>query len=269
VLKPTGLAGLLLIFFALPALSQSFSPDLSRIPFNSIHVEDGLSNEAVYCLLQDKRGFVWIGTFGGLDRYDGKEVVSYKPGGTEGFSLSATVVFALAEGKAGTVWAGTDGGGLNRLDPENGRVDIFRGLEGGPDGLGSDLVYALAAEREDPLDRDRRRGAGPEEGSGRKVRALYGGGERSSIECRTLPAHRYRRRLWVGTASGGLVVTEDPGSERPSSSRCFSAEPVSFPTVRALYEDSVGRIWIGTEGNGLFMSDGIYPPRRKFACLIA
>jgi signal transduction histidine kinase/ligand-binding sensor domain-containing protein len=255
-LKPTGLAGLLLIF-ALPALSQSFSPDLSRIPFYSIHVEDGLSNEAVYCLLQDKRGFVWIGTFGGLDRYDGKEVVSYKPGGTEGFSLSATVVFALAEGKAGTVWAGTDGGGLNRLDPENGRVDIFRGLEGGPDGLGSDLVYALAAER----DGDLWIGTG---GEGLALRKEADGRfAHFTVEAKDLPSNVVRSllidtggRLWVGTASGGLVVTEDPGSERPEFKPVLLRGAGSFPTVRALYEDSVGRIWIGTEGNGLFMSDG-------------
>jgi len=66
---------------------------------------------------------MWVGTFGGLDRYDGNDFVSFKPGGSAGTSISGSVVFALAEGKTGEIWIGTDGGGLNRLDPETGRID--------------------------------------------------------------------------------------------------------------------------------------------------
>jgi hypothetical protein len=39
--------------------------------FRHLQVENGLSNNAVICTLQDKRGFLWFGTKDGLDRYDG------------------------------------------------------------------------------------------------------------------------------------------------------------------------------------------------------
>ena len=245
----------LLLVFPLGAFCETAS-DLSRIPFYSIHVEDGLSSESVYCLLQDKRGVVWIGTFGGLNRYDGKDVVSYKPGGTEGFSLSASVVFALAEGSDGTVWAGTDGGGLNRLDPENGQVEIFRGLDHGPDGLGSDLVYALASES----DGDLWIGTGGEglvlrkEADGRFVHFTAAGEELPSNVVRALLIDG-TGRLWVGTASGGLVVSENPGNEHPTFKKVALNGAGIFPTVRSIYEDDRGRVWIGTEGNGLFVAD--------------
>jgi len=230
--------------------------DLSHVPFFTISVEDGLSNDSVYCLLQDQRGFVWVGTFGGLDRYDGKDVVSFKPGGVEGFSLSASVVFALAEGKGGAVWVGTDGGGLDRLNPETGRVEIFRGPKTGAEGLGSDLVYALTAEE----DGDLWIGTG---GNGLVLRKEKSGLFRHfSVETDDLPSNVVRAllldaegRLWVGTTNGGLSVSADPGTENTIFKMVALIGAGDSPTVRSLYEDTRGNVWIGTEGNGLFIAE--------------
>jgi signal transduction histidine kinase/ligand-binding sensor domain-containing protein len=248
-------AASLLLCLAAAAYAQN-SLDPSRIPFSSISTEEGLSNDSVYCLLQDSRGFVWVGTFGGLDRYDGKETVSFKPGGSAGFSLSASVVFALAEGAGGVVWAGTDGGGLNRIDPESGEVSAFRGNAAAEAGPGSDLVYALAAE----ADGDLWIGTG---GRGLAFRdERTGAFSHLSSASGKLPADVVRAllldrsgRLWAGTAGGGLVSSGGPAS--PDS----AFVPVSLPgapetaTVRSLHEDARGRIWIGTEGYGLYAAD--------------
>lgn len=256
---PPGRMTMRLLALSLAALLAAGLPadeaaSFSRMTFFPISVDEGLTNDSVYCLLQDRRGFVWVGTFGGLNRYDGKEVVSYKPGGPEGFSLSASVVFALAEGRDGTVWVGTDGGGLNLLDPENGRVEIFRGPNSGPGGLDSDLVYALAAE----ADGDLWIGTG---GNGLARRSGQTGKFRHyTAEEDRLPSNVVRAllldsagRLWVGTANGGVSVVADPDAEHP----VFRSVPLpgmpTPPTVRSLHEDSSGRIWIGVEGGGLFV----------------
>ena len=206
--------------------------------------------------MQDKRGFAWVGTFGGLDRYDGKSTVSFKPGGAEGFSLSASVVFALAEGHGGVVWVGTDGGGLNRLNPENGVIDVFRGPQGGSEGLGSDLVYALAANR----DGDLWIGTG---GNGLVSRKEKTGRFRHfTAEAEDLPSNVVRAllldgagRLWVGTANGGLSVSLDPEDERPKFSVVALPGAGASPTVRSIYDDGRGGVWVGTEG-GLFVVKG-------------
>lgn len=44
----------------------------------SLSVDDGLSQSMAYCILQDSRGFIWIGTQDGLNRYDGKTVKTYR-----------------------------------------------------------------------------------------------------------------------------------------------------------------------------------------------
>lgn len=243
-----------LLFCSVLSLGAESAADLSRMPFSSISVENGLSNDSVYCLMQDRRGFVWVGTFGGLDRYDGKDAVSFKPGGADGYSLSASVVFALAEGRDGMVWVGTDGGGLNRLDPVSGRVDVFRGPQGGSAGLGSDLVYALAAEP----DGDLWIGTG---GSGLVLRKEGLGSFRHyTAESDDLPSNVVRAllldasgRLWVGTTKGGVSVVADPSQESPKFRMVTLLGASSSPTVRSLHEDALGRVWVGTEGDGLFL----------------
>jgi len=260
-LQPFFLRRLLVSAFALIAGSFPLFPLSAdappRLTFFPLSVDAGLSNDSVYCLLQDRRGFVWLGTFGGLNRYDGKEVVAYKPGGADGFSLSASVVFALAEGAGGTLWVGTDGGGLDRLDPENGRVEVFRGPVGDSEGLNSDLVYALASEE----DGDLWIGTG---GDGLLLRSEatgafvhFGTGDDG------LPSNVVRSllldgagRLWVGCANGGLVVVEDVSAERPAFRKVPLAGAGGAPTVRALHEDGRGRVWAGLEGDGVFVVDG-------------
>ncbi len=62
------------------ALAVAEPGGTSRVPdlrFGHLTIDDGLSRSWVYSVLRDSRGFLWVGTRGGLDRYDGERVVSY------------------------------------------------------------------------------------------------------------------------------------------------------------------------------------------------
>ena len=52
-------------------------------------------------MLQDRRGFIWIGTYNGLNRYDGYRVKTYKPDPNNPNSLSGLLVYALFEDRSG------------------------------------------------------------------------------------------------------------------------------------------------------------------------
>ncbi|GAB1482063.1 hypothetical protein MASR2M78_08780 [Treponema sp.] len=247
---------------SLCAASERAGDSYARLPFSTISAEDGLSNDSVYCLLQDKQGFVWAGTFGGLDRWDGKEFVSFKPGSLPDASLSASVVFALAEGPNGEIWIGTDGGGLNRLDPKTGRIKAYRGAAA--EGPGSDLVYALAADVKGDLwigtggsGLTKRNGA---DGSFDRFTTENSGLSSNIVRALLLDA---RGRLWVGTTNGGLLMSAKPGAKVPRFETLALAGAGKRATIRAVCEDTQGRIWVGTEGNGLFVvpSDGSPPVR--------
>lgn len=89
----------------------------SQIHFNRLVTEDGLSNNTVYDIFQDRVGFIWIATDDGLNRYDGNDfkVFRHEPGNDN--SLSDNSVWSITEGKDGNIWIGTKDGWLNRYDP--------------------------------------------------------------------------------------------------------------------------------------------------------
>ena len=90
--------------------------------FRHLTIEDGLSQNAVNALLQDRQGFIWIGTQDGLNRYDGYTFTVYRHDPFDPATLSSSYVTALGEEADGTLWVGTLAGGLNRLDPDTGTV---------------------------------------------------------------------------------------------------------------------------------------------------
>lgn len=80
------------------------SAQTTKSRFQHLTVEDGLPQNLVDCMLQDSRGFLWMGTWNGLARYDGYDFEVYDHT-TEG--LGETFIYALEEDQLGNVWIGT------------------------------------------------------------------------------------------------------------------------------------------------------------------
>ena len=78
--------------------------------FESISSKEGLSSEYITVIFQDSKGYMWIGTSDGLNRYDGKNIKIYNCGINDNNSLSSTYITALAEDGYGNIWIGTDAG---------------------------------------------------------------------------------------------------------------------------------------------------------------
>lgn len=93
--------------------------------FTAYGMDDGLSQGSVEALIQDRRGFLWIGTHDGLNRLDGIRFRAFKHDPDDPRSLSDDFVLALAEAPDGRLWVGTERGGLNRFDPLTGTSDRF------------------------------------------------------------------------------------------------------------------------------------------------
>ena len=84
--------------------------------FDKLTIENGLSNNKVNCILQDKRGFIWFGTDDGLNRYDGHNflVFRHEPGNNN--SISGNIITDLIEDSSSMLWIATTDGGLTRYD---------------------------------------------------------------------------------------------------------------------------------------------------------
>src|SRR6056297_1289784 len=75
--------------------------------FREYSLNDGLPQATIYCMIQDSRGYLWLGTDGGgLCRFDGKTFETYK----HEDGLSGNVIRSLFEDEQGNIWIGTDKG---------------------------------------------------------------------------------------------------------------------------------------------------------------
>lgn len=93
-------------------------------PAKSFHItrwtmEDGLPQSTVTSIAQDHDGYLWLGTFGGLVRFDGVKFKTFTMEDTP--ELSSNRIVSLCEGRDDTLWIGTENGGLlKRID---GRIE--------------------------------------------------------------------------------------------------------------------------------------------------
>ncbi|MBE0570612.1 MAG: response regulator [Ignavibacteriaceae bacterium] len=87
------------------------------IYFNHLNTENGLSNNNVFDILQDKYGFLWVATDDGLNRFDGYDFRVFRNDPADENSISDNSVWTLIEDKKGRIWLGTKNGWLNRFDP--------------------------------------------------------------------------------------------------------------------------------------------------------
>lgn len=130
----------LFVFITIEAISQS-----QKINFKSYTINDGLSQNAVMCLLQDHFGFIWIGTEDGLNKFDGNEFISYRHDNTDSTSISNNQINALYEDIDGKIWIAT-AKGLNIFDRKKEKFQKITQSSNNNDGAG-DFITSICKDK--------------------------------------------------------------------------------------------------------------------------
>ncbi|MCX6239349.1 MAG: triple tyrosine motif-containing protein, partial [Bacteroidia bacterium] len=125
-IRPGKVMFLLLSFlFFLPTLKSFGIEAINNLNFDFYSQENGLSNNLIHCILQDKKGWMWFGTSKGVCRFDGYKFTVFKNDPEDSTSLKGNLVRTIIEDQKGQLWIGTENGGLNKFNSEKENFEHF------------------------------------------------------------------------------------------------------------------------------------------------
>lgn len=237
-------------------LNSSFIPYGTNIRFEQISLEEGLSQSVVNAILQDRQGFLWVGTDDGLNRYDGYQFKIYKPDINDPNSISARSITAIVEDQQGYLWIGTHSGGLNRYDPVSGKFTHYLNDPTDNASIASNNVLALCLDENGLW-------IGTDEGldflsftsnAFTHFRApLETPPNAKSLSSNVITALLKSANgiLWIGTANAGISLYNKT-NQTFISYKHNANDPTSLSSnrINSIVESQTGEIWVGTM-NGL------------------
>jgi diguanylate cyclase (GGDEF)-like protein len=244
-----------LLSFPVSLLSAQ-GPQRHELSFSLLSFREGLANTSVSSIVQDSRGFLWFGTQGGLNRFDGKEFKLYENEPFVTNSLSQNLIQTLYMDADDVLWVGTYGG-LNRFDPKTEAFSVFRNDPARADSLSGDLVIAITRDSAGTLWVGTSAGLNRMDGeSGTFKRYANDPADPASLPDNTVRALTCDSsgRLWVGTAKGGFA-RYDPATDSFRRYAFAPGDPASLPVdsagaVMSIDQAPDGGLWVGCWGLG-------------------
>lgn len=249
--------------------------------------DDGLPVNSVTAIEQTRDGYLWLGTFGGLARFDGTTFRTFTS--AEVLGLGGDRILALHEGASGTLWIGTQENGVFGMrdgeffapawadalpHPQVWEIDegrdgvVWVRTEGGAVRVGADGRVTVLRPRGEGTDAEVL--VLRETTDGVAFLGTYPGGlARKPIgdageDVRSIPLGRWQPAgvQSLGRDGAGTVwasMKRRPGLLRLAGDRLEQVPLVGEPetvAVSSLLTDPDGGLWVGTEASGLFHLDG-------------
>lgn len=118
-------------------------PSFSRLPEDMV-----VSNVAATTMYQDRQGFLWIGTWNGLYRYDGYNLKKFKLTITSPDEIKGEKIIALFEDRDDYLWVGTENTGLYRLDRTTEKFKVYQYDPNTPKSLPNNKVGSIFQDDE-------------------------------------------------------------------------------------------------------------------------
>lgn len=236
-------------------LPATAAPLPLELRFERVSLEQGLSQASVLCGVRDPQGFLWFGTYDGLNRYDGYTFKVYRRGPGKG-SLSDNVVRALVVDKDGVMWVGGSTG-LDRYDRESDAFEYYRHDPDDPHSLLDNEVNALFVDSRGVLWVGTAQGLNAmdrgEGGEGRFTRYVSSPeNPHSMLGARvTAIAEGPDGAIWVGAESGVSRLNLETGNFTRFAHDPYNPQSMADGNVRGILVQDEQTVWVGVSQNGL------------------
>jgi ligand-binding sensor domain-containing protein/signal transduction histidine kinase len=219
-----------------------------EIRFEYLSLQQGLSQSSVITMLQDKKGFLWVGTADGLNRYDGYKFKQYRKNSIDTTSIGNNYINALAEDAQGIIWVGTRGG-LYAFDWAT------EGFKKYPIATNIDANHILSLQ----IDAQQNIWVGTIIGmykinhSDFKVEKKFPQNYASLTEpgyqlINTLSFDNKGEYLWLGTEYGLFRYDTKHDTYLQYLHKDTDLTSIADHRISALYPDEQGNMWVGTYG---------------------
>ena len=237
-------------FFALGVVCQN-----QQLKFERIGMKDGLSDINILCLIQDSRGFIWVGTENGLNRYDGHQFRVFYSDPTDSESISNNYVKNLYEDAQGNIWIATHGGGMNKFDRKNNRFKRYINDPGNKNTISDNTVNKIIGDLQGKLWIATSDGVNLYNPEKNIFKRFYHDPQNprslSENNITTVFADS-RGNIWFGTLNSGL----NRFSVKDSTFITYRNDPredqtISGDKISTIFEDNGHQLWIGTSGDGI------------------
>lgn len=224
--------------------------------FRQLSVDDGLSQNSVFAITQDKQGFIWIGTVDGLNKYDGKTIKSFNLNEKDSSSISSGNIVCLLADDNDNLWVGTRGGGLNRIDLKKNKIHRIEYDTAGNGKINCETILALCMQGDLLYIGTSYGGLNMLDTKTNKVTYLRSEKNKAnSIQSdliRSIAADK-KGVLWMGHSNAG-VTSYDPKTKKCRRINGYddgSGVFLNNEVVRSIFVDSKDHVWISTWSGGI------------------
>lgn len=229
-----------LVFLSL-GVSIAFSETPEQIKFSYISINDGLSQSTVFSINQDNRGNMWFATYDGVNKYDGYAFTVYQHDESDSYSIANDISRIVKTDSQGRVWIGTRDG-LSYYDEEKDRFKNFfyekKGKRQQVNGIAEISSEKLLISTTEGL-------------TIFNVKDSKFVDDSLSTAMRKLIASTLCKqgdRIYIGTIQTGLYSYFIPNGTLEKVTPILDSKQ-----IQAVLQQSPTRIWVATEGAGLFL----------------
>ncbi|OKS85579.1 hybrid sensor histidine kinase/response regulator [Mucilaginibacter polytrichastri] len=220
-----------------------------------ISTQQGLSQVNVSAIIQDSRGFIWVGTRDGINRYDGYRFTTYHYEPNDSYSLSGNFIQDIVEDKNGNLWIATQSSGINMYDRKTDRFYRYLHNSRDPNSLASNVVNKLVLDNNDNLWIGTQKGGLDQLNIKTKkfkhfIHADYDVKSISNNDVRTVFIDS-KQRLWAGTGAGLNLFNAQTSGFIKYQHQDGNNESISSNRISCIFEGTAHHLWVGTLDKGL------------------